>query len=191
MREPGRPPLQIPAQITRRKFARRAARRLGRRRMSSADRFDLGAGSKAGQLRVDHPVVKILHAGEMVVQLALQTSGARQSGQPRRHFARHRSRSSFVCWQRMGLAVLVELQPVFQVPQKLIGRGSREYSAAESRPLSRSREKRQQGAAVPHPGFAPAMQPLQTLHQKLDVADAAARQFHVEAGLSEPAPARS
>ena len=44
--------------------------------------------------------------------------------------------------------------------------------------------ERQQRAALLHPGLASAMKALQTLHQELDVANAAGRQLDVEAGLA-------
>ena len=86
----------------------------------------------------------------------------------------------------MGLPVLLQLQAMFQVAQELVGRAARRaYSPPESRPLSRSREQRQHRAAVPHPRLAAAVQPLQALHQELDIANAAGRQLHIQP-LREP-----
>ncbi len=82
----------------------------------------------------------------------------------------------------MGLAVFVELEPVLDVPHELIRRGQLRVFERREMLFVAQPGKREQRASVPHPRVAPAMQPLQALHQKLDIADAAARQFHVRAG---------
>jgi hypothetical protein len=77
------------------------------------------------------------------------------------------------------------LQAVLQVAQKLVGRGQARVFGIGEQPLVAQAEQRKHGAAVPHPRLAAAVQALQALHQKLDVADAAGRQLDIQ-----PAPAR-
>ena len=82
--------------------------------------------------------------------------------------------------QRVGLPVLVELQAMFQVPQKLIGGGEPPiFGCGEELFIVQARE-RQHRSAVPHPWIGAAVETLQTLHQKFDVANAAALQLDVE-----------
>ena len=86
----------------------------------------------------------------------------------------------------MGLLVFVHLQAVFHVAQELVGRGQSRVLGIGEQPLIAQAEQREHGAAVAYPRLAPAMQALQALHQKLDVADAAGSQFDVQ-----PARARA
>ena len=86
----------------------------------------------------------------------------------------------------MGLPIFVHLQAVFHVAQKLVGGGQARVLGVGEQALVAQAEQREHGAAVAHPRLAPAVQALQALHQKLDVADAAGRQFDVQ-----PAPARA
>ena len=68
---------------------------------------------------------------------------------------------------------------MFQLTEKLIGRRQTSvFGAGEVAFILQSRE-RQHGAAVTHPGIGAAVEPLQALHQELDVADAPSRQLHV------------
>ena len=88
----------------------------------------------------------------------------------------------------MRLPVFVELQTVFQMPQKLVGLGEPAvFGAGEISFVLQTRE-RQHGSAVTDPGIGAPVQALQALDQELDVADAAALQLHVDsAGLRTPA----
>ena len=64
----------------------------------------------------------------------------------------------------MGLAIVGELQTVFQLAQKLIGgRQAAIFGAGEEAFILQSRE-RQHRAAVTHPGIGAAVKALQALH---------------------------
>ena len=101
----------------------------------------------------------------------------------RRHLARQHIQFFGIGGQRMRLPVVVELQAVFEVPQKLVGGGQARVFAGREQILIVQPRQREQGAAVPHPELAAAMQPLQALHQKLDIANAAGRQLDIESGM--------
>ena len=77
--------------------------------------------------------------------------------------------------QRVRLAVLVHLQAMFHVAQELVGGAQPRVLARGEKSLVPQAAERQQGAAVAHPGLAAAVQALQALDQKLDIADAAGR----------------
>ncbi len=85
----------------------------------------------------------------------------------------------------MGLTVLGELQPVFQVAQKTIGGDQAPELGGRKQILLAETRKRQHGSAVPQPGNTPAVQTLQALHQKLDVPDAAGSQLDVKCRFAE------
>ena len=86
----------------------------------------------------------------------------------------------------MGLPVLGELQAVFQIAQKTIrGDQAAELGGRKQILLAEAR-KRQHRSAMAQPGNAAAMQALQALHQKLDVADAARSQLDVERRFAQP-----
>jgi hypothetical protein len=69
---------------------------------------------------------------------------------------------------------------MFHVAQKLVGRGEARVLGIGEQPLVAQAEQREHGAAVAHPRLAPAVQALQALHQKLDVADAAGSQLDIQ-----------
>ena len=78
------------------------------------------------------------------------------------------------------LPVLVELQPVLEIAQELIGRSQAcVFGAGQQRFIAQA-EQGKERAAMAHPWLAAAVQPLQALHQKLDIADAAARQLDIQ-----------
>ena len=93
------------------------------------------------------------------------------------------SSSSGSVGKGVGLPVLVELQAVLQVAQELIGRRQARVFGAGEQIFIAQAEQREQRAAVPHPGLAAAVQPLQALHQELDIANAAARQLDIQPGI--------
>ncbi len=89
----------------------------------------------------------------------------------------------------MGLAVLFDLKTVFDISQELVGGRQAGVLAAGKQALVAQTEKREHGAAVAHPRVAAAVEPLEALHQKLDVANAAGREFDIEPVL-QAAPRR-
>ena len=95
---------------------------------------------------------------------------ARQQFQPRRRVG-----------QCVSLAILLHLQPVFQIAQEGVGGRQARVFAIGQKSLVPQAEEGEHRAAVAHPLLASAVQALQTLHQKLDVADPARRQLDVQA----------
>ena len=81
----------------------------------------------------------------------------------------------------MRLAIILDLEPVLQMPQKLIGRREACVFGGRKQAFVAQAEQRQHRTAVPHPLLAAAVKPLQALHQEFDVANAAGRQLDVEA----------
>ena len=87
----------------------------------------------------------------------------------------------------MRLAVFVELQTMFQVPQELVGLSQPAVFGAGEISFVLQTRQGQHGPAVTDPGLRAAVQTLQALDQELDVADAAALQLHVDsAWLGRP-----
>ncbi len=108
---------------------------------------------------MNHAVVEVAHAGEMLVQFAFQRTGARLDGRAERHLAGEQIQLIFILRKSVRLAVLVELQTVFQMTQKLVGR--REFGILQRRqqffiPQARKSQLR---AAVTDPAIAPAVPP--------------------------------
>src|SRR5512144_1227681 len=83
----------------------------------------------------------------------------------------------------MRLPVFGELKPVFEIPQKLVGRGQAGVLLVREQTLVAQAEQGQQRASVTHPRFAAPVQALETLHQELDVANSSPGQLDVEARL--------
>jgi hypothetical protein len=79
------------------------------------------------------------------------------------------------------LAVFVELQPVLQISEELVRRSQPRVFRGRQMLLVAQPRKREQRAAVPHPGFATTVQALQALHQEFDVPDSAFGEFDVNA----------
>jgi hypothetical protein len=156
-------------------FVRRSGR--GRRR---------DAGFRQAVTRVNHALIQLLDISKMMIQLAFERARARQAWRAGRHLAREQVQIVGSARQCVGLAVLIELEPVLDVPQELISRGqTRIFRAGEMLFIAQAGE-REQSAAVPHPGVTAAIEPLQALHQKFDIADAAGSQFHIEGRITPP-----
>src|SRR5688572_21654841 len=75
---------------------------------------------------------------------------------------------------------------MLQVSQELISSREPRVFRSGQQILVAQTHQRKQRAAVLEPGFAPAMEPLQALHQKLDVANASAGKLHIELGALLP-----
>lgn len=84
----------------------------------------------------------------------------------------------------MGLAVVFELEAVFEVAEELVGAGEAAvFDGGEELFIVEAGEG-EHGAAVADPGFAAAVEALEALDEELDIADAARGEFDVErAGL--------
>ncbi len=131
---------------------------------------------------MNHALIKILHAGEVMIELALQRACAGEAR--RRHLAGEKIELVFSLRQCMRLTIFIELEPVFQMAHELVRRSQpRVFNRRQQFFIAQPR-KRQQRTPVPDPRLAPSVQPLQALHQKFDVANAALRQLHVGAGSS-------
>ena len=98
------------------------------------------------------------------------------------HLARQNLEAFRIGGQRVRLPVLFHLQAVFQVAQELVSRGQARIFGAREQALVAQPQQRDHGAAMAHPLVAPAVQTLQALCQKFDIADAAGRQLDIEAG---------
>src|SRR5258708_37234144 len=72
--------------------------------------------------------------------------------------------------------------------EEAVGRNQSAVLSGRQEILVVQPSKRKQGAAVTDPGNASAMQSLQALHQKLDVANAAWSQFDVERRFAKTTP---
>ena len=89
--------------------------------------------------------------------------------------------------QRMGLAAVLELQPVLHPPQESVGVGQRPLLAIGQQPGHRQLLQRPQGPALAQLGPLAGVEQLQQLGDQLHVPDAAVPQLHVEAGARGPA----
>ena len=85
----------------------------------------------------------------------------------------------------MSLAILGELKPVFEVAQEPVSRHEAAELGGRQHIFVAQTREREHGSTVPHPGDAPAMQALQALHQKLDIADAAGSELDIECRLAQ------
>ena len=83
----------------------------------------------------------------------------------------------------MRLLSLPQLQSMFQIAQELIGVGKVVEVFAADVFLVVQLLQGKHRAARAQPGFSASVDALQTLHQKLDVANSAAIKLHVDAAL--------
>ena len=130
---------------------------------------------------VHHAAVNLAHGGKVFLEtlpeaLAVQ----RDAVDVHRHLARQQLQTRRSIGQGVGLAVFFHLHAVFQVAQEGVSGGETRVFAVCEKALVAQTEEGDDGAAVAHPLLTAAVQALQTLHQELDVADAAGRQLHVE-----------
>ena len=143
-------------------------------------RLDEGART----LRVDDAIVERLHFGEVLVK-PLQQHRRREGDAwlRRRQTAGQQLQLALAGGQHMGLGIIGKLQPVLQGAEELIG--ARQYGILGDGKqfLIAQTSQGQQGAAMAHPQFAPAVQTLQALHQELNIANAAAFELDIEARL--------
>src|SRR5690349_14145563 len=87
----------------------------------------------------------------------------------------------------MRLAVFVELEPMFQLAQELVRLGqSAIFGTGQEAFILQARE-RQHGTSVADPRVGAAVQALQALDQKFDVADSSALQLHIDSTAGPPA----
>ena len=132
-------------------------------------------------LRMDDPLVDFLHRFQMRVQLVQQLFTRGSAAELRdRHVARQqiqiarRGGSVWVCRSSTNCSRCSRLR------REAIGRSQARIFGGREQVLVAEPRQRQQRTAVPHPRVPAAVQPLQALHQKLDIADAAGRQLDVE-----------
>ncbi len=135
---------------------------------------------------MDHAVVNFLHGGQVIVELlCLKAAVSREPRRWRSGGILRASRSEILTVRRQrvaGLEVFVQLEAMLHVAQKLVSRGQASVIGIGEQPFIAQTEEREHSAAVAHPGLAiAAMQALQALHQKLDVADATGSQLDVDA----------
>ena len=142
-----------------------------------------GRGVLRALLRVHDAIVDLGDFQEMAGKVGEQpTAVAPRRGAILGHQARQAVEIRRGVGQRVGLPVFIELQPVLEVPQELVRRGQAPVLGVREPLLVVQTGQGEQRAAMAHPRFAAAMQPLQALDQKLDVADAAAVQLDVHRG---------
>jgi hypothetical protein len=80
----------------------------------------------------------------------------------------------------VGLAVVFELEAVFEVAEELVGAGEAAvFDGGEELFIVEAGEG-EHGAAVADPGFAAAVEALETLDEEFDIADAAGGEFYVD-----------
>ena len=140
----------------------------------------LNGGGARGRPGVHHALVHFDHRREMIAQLAQERFGRTCSRTGAGHAPRDQLQRRRIFGQPVRLAVFVELQTVFQVPQELVGLGQPAVFGAGEISLVLQTRERQHGPAVTDPGIGASVQALQALDQEFDVADAAALQLHVD-----------
>ena len=166
--------------------ARQVSRYRRRFRLLFERRFEAGRVVQR-LLRVNHALVNLAHRGQVFVQAPRQGIGVeRLSRRRRRHLARQQAQRLRIDRKRVRLPVVFQLQTVLQVAQELVSRREARIFGSREQPFVAQPEQREHGAAVPHPRLAAAVQPLQALHQELDVANAAGRKLDVDAAHAPP-----
>ncbi len=134
-------------------------------------------------MRVDDAFVDLAHGGKLLVEAILQGLGGEAlAGGAERHLPRQQIHTGGIGRQRVRLAVFFDLQAVLEVAQELVGSGQARILGAGEQPFVAQAQQRDHGAAVAHPLLAPAMQALQALSEKFDIANAAGREFDIETG---------
>src|SRR5712671_2687433 len=78
-------------------------------------------------------------------------------------------------WQRVCLAIVGELQTVFEIAQEAVCGNQAAIFGGRQQVLVIQPAKRKQSAAMSNPGNAATVQSLQTLDQELNVADSPGR----------------
>src|SRR3954462_10405128 len=77
---------------------------------------------------------------------------------------------------------------MFQSPQKAVSLTKARMFTTRKQILSVQAVQRKQRTPVLHRSVASAMEPLQALHKKLDVANASTRQLHIQLVVPEALP---
>ncbi len=153
----------------------------GRQRRGSGGGSRRGSGG-GGKLRANDAVVNLTHVSQVPREFGQEILAARARAQRSRGHA-PRKRVEFrriVGGDGVRLTVFLKLQAVFQVPQKDVGRCQAPILDLRKQVLVAQTPQREDRAAVPHPALAPAVQTLQALHEKFDIANAAGGELHVE-----------
>jgi len=88
----------------------------------------------------------------------------------------------------VSLAIVSELEPVFQVAQKAVGRNQPAIFGGRQKIFIVKPRQAPAWSRHAAPKARPAVQTLQTLHQKFDIADASGSQLDVECRFSQTAP---
>ena len=126
---------------------------------------------------MDHAIVNLADLIEVNVSLLQKPRSRVESA---RHPLGQQCQSLRFGWQGVSLAVVDHLQPVFELPQKLIGGSQAAVFSAGEKAFVLQAGERQHGAAVANPSVGAAVEALQALHQKFDIADAAALQLYFD-----------
>jgi hypothetical protein len=123
-----------------------------------------------GLLGVDDAFVDFVDFGEVEVEGLKETFG----GDDAAGFGGgHAAGDGFGLGEGVGLAVVFELEAMFEVAEELVGAGEAAvFDGGEELFIVEAGEG-EHGAAVADPGFAAAVEALEALDEELDVADAA------------------
>jgi hypothetical protein len=137
-------------------------------------------GEVGGLLGVDDAFVDFVDFGEMDVE-SFEKPGRRDDAAD---FGRgHAAGDVFgVGRERMGLAIVFKLEAVFEVAEELVGAGEAAVFDGGEELLIAETGEGEHGAAVADPGFAAAVETLEALDEKLDIADAAGGELDVDFG---------
>ncbi len=174
--------VQVGARNRGRQFRSPLLQRLNDKGRMPAGRKQVRFRTGRRNARANHALIDLLDLMEVPAQLSHQPF----RGAPAGHAARQQFERLRIGGQRVRLQVFVELEPMFQVPQKLIrGRQGSVFGTGKQAGVLQACQG-QQRAAVLNPGRGPAVQSLQALRQEFDVADASALQFDVDARSAIP-----
>jgi len=139
---------------------------------------------------VDHAIVDFADSRQVLVQLLLERLACQHgAGAFRRHLASQQIQADGVRGKRVGLAVLFDLKTVLEIAQELVGGRQARVLAAGKQALVAQRKSANMVPPWRTHGSRPPWSRLQALHQKLDVANAARREFDIEPVL-QAAPRR-
>src|SRR5580658_3022106 len=90
----------------------------------------------------------------------------------------------------MGLAILRELQAVFEVAQESVSGNQTPVLSRREQVLIGEARQSQHGSTMPDPWNLPATQALQALHEKFKVPNAAGSELDIEGMLLQPPAAQ-
>ena len=126
-------------------------------------------------------IVSFAHRRQMFIQTRSERRGVAHIATAfGRHFEGEEVEILVARRQGVGLPVFLQLQAMFHVAQKLVSGSEAGVLGIGEQTFVAQAEQSEHGAAVAHPRLASAVQALEALHQKLDVADAPGSQFNIE-----------